>query len=245
MRWIRYSEIPLITYLLIGSIGIVSIPTLFDSSLYELFGGVGDLAFPWQPMTAVFEHGWPGVPLLPHLIGNTILLWLVGRLAEKSLGSARYFVLTGLALALYLLLRQLAQIEVNGASVYIWAYAPIVYLGYRECRKPDRECVTHWDPIPGILWVMWAIVPAGMGIITASQGINIGPAFFLGNLFHLSGTMAGLIGLLIWSDEIRDRVVSPVRQDSIWNFRAKVVSLGIPLFLLSLIILWYLGLISL
>lgn len=64
---------PFVTIALLSGMLLVSVATLFDSRFYGVLGGVGASRYPWQHVTFAFEHGWPGMPLLPHHLGNVIL----------------------------------------------------------------------------------------------------------------------------------------------------------------------------
>ena len=58
------------TYTLMALMIIISLAAFIGPPLAGLVGGVGELTYPWQPWTAVFLHGWPGMPLLLHRGGN-------------------------------------------------------------------------------------------------------------------------------------------------------------------------------
>jgi membrane associated rhomboid family serine protease len=120
--------------------------------------------------------------MLLHLAGNLILLALIGSNVERRLGSIRFLVVTLLAIFAAGLVRFLSGVEFNGASSFIWAYAPFLYLYVHESEGTDKS---------GILLVMWLVIPVVMGVILTLNGVRPIKAFLLGNLYHLSGTIVG------------------------------------------------------
>ena len=175
-------EFATVTYLLLAIITLVTIATLLWPPLANVIGGAGELNYPWQPWTAVFLHGWPGVPRLLHLAGNVVLIIVVGLPVERWLGSARFLLVTVLAIVAAGFARFLTGLPFNGASAFIWAYAPLLWLLIRRGQERDKA---------PLLWVMWLIVPAAMGIILALGGAPLPQAWLWGNVYHLSGTVVG------------------------------------------------------
>jgi len=174
----------MVTYTLIAIMLIVSLSAFIWPSLTDALGGAGDLNYPWQPWTAVFVHGWPGMPILLHLAGNLVLLALIGPSVERRLGSLRFLTVTVLAIFAAGALRLLSGVEFNGASAFIWAYAPFLWLLVRNGEQTGKT---------GILYVMWLVIPVVMGFILTLSGARPIMAFLLGNLYHLSGTVVGFV----------------------------------------------------
>lgn len=183
----------MIAYHLMATMLIVSLSTFIWPSLTGVLGGVGKISYPWQPWTAVFVHGWPGMPKLLHLAGNLVLLAFIGPSVERRLGSIRFLVVTLLAIFVAGVVRLLSGVEFNGASAFIWAYAPFLYLLIRDGEQTDKT---------GILYVMWLIVPVVMGFISTLNGTHPVTAFVAGNAYHLSGTVIGF-GAACFMDFIR------------------------------------------
>lgn len=173
----------MVTYTLMAIILIASLSSLIWPPLTDVLGGVGELSYPWQPWTAVFMHGWPGMPVFLHLAGNLVLLAIVGPSVERRLGSVRFLIVTLSAILVAGIVRLLSGVEFNGASAFIWAQAPFLWLLIRGDQHTDKT---------GILYVMWLIVPVAMGfILTLLDGTQPIKAFVLGNLYHLTGTVVG------------------------------------------------------
>lgn len=82
------------------------------------------LNYHWQVFSSAFEHGWPGFLMLPHLIGNLLLIGIIGVAAEKIQGAARFLVLTLFATLCYWIARRLIGWCTNRSSVFIWSCAP-------------------------------------------------------------------------------------------------------------------------
>jgi membrane associated rhomboid family serine protease len=197
-----------VTFALIAAMLVVSIPTMLFSRLGEVFGGVGSLTYPWQPFTAAFEHGWSGFPLFPHLAGNLALIGIVGVAAERALGSARYLMVTFLAIALSLPVRWLTGLDVNGSSIFIYAYAPIAAIARRQARQEAKTAVrtTGYGRLQPIFFLMWGVIPLAMGVFVSLSVGRSAWGLLWGNAFHLSGTLAGLVGGMVFRGEIRSRM---------------------------------------
>lgn len=187
----------MISYLLMVLMIVISLAALIYPPLADIVGGVGAVRFPWQPWTAVFLHGWPGMPLLLHLAGNLVLLALVGPPVERMLGPGRFLLVTLAAIGAAGVVRLLSGVEFNGASAFIWAYAPLLWLLIR--REEDDTAAGK----TGLLWVMWLIVPLALGIILVLNGAPLLTAFVWGNIYHLSATVVGFVAAWLWRKEER------------------------------------------
>lgn len=216
----------LVTYALIAGMVVASGPTLVWPRLGLVLGGVGELRYPWQVWTSAFMHGWPGVPLVVHLVLNLIVIGFVGVAAEKLLGAARYLGLTALALVGYWGARRLSGVDANGASVFLWAYAPILYVGMRYAAGSGRPVGDAYQKGKGFLAIMWVIVPLAMIVLLTARGAALGAAAAWGNVFHLSATLAGVAGALLWRRRIGERLAHGAYQQS-GSDRAAAVAAGL------------------
>lgn len=183
----------MVTYTLMALMIITSLAAFIWPPLADYVSGVGELHYVWQPWTAVFLHGWPGMPLLLHLAGNLILLALVGLPVERCIGSRRFLLITLIAIAVAGMIRWLTGLEFNGASAFIWAYAPLLWWLIRQGKETDKVA---------LLWLMWLVVPLAMGIILAINGSNLLAALLLGNVYHLSATAVGFAAVWLWQNGI-------------------------------------------
>jgi membrane associated rhomboid family serine protease len=199
-------ERPLVTWALAAGILVVSVPTLFLPRLYDVFGGVGRLRHSWQAATSIFEHGWAGVPLVPHLLGNLALLFILGPTAERLLGSARFLAVCSLAGVLYAATRSLTGFDGNGASVVIWSWGPVVWLARRRAGAVGEADRVRLERAVPALWILWLFVPLGMAGILIAGGHGPLLALFGGNAFHISATAAGFAGALLWRGRTAERL---------------------------------------
>lgn len=216
---------------------LVSGATLIDPGLERVFGGVGRLRYPWQEVTAAFEHGWPGVPLLPHLAGNLVLLALAAPAAERALGAWRFLVLTLAALVLQVAVRRTTGIDGNGASLFLWAYPPVLWACERG-RPGEQAPPAGALPVAPVLFVTWGVIPLVMTGLLLAQGHGPVVAFLGGNAFHLAATAAGFAAVAAWRGHIRHRAAGPWPPPADRGDRgAAVGALAIPGFLLVLLAL--------
>ncbi len=227
----------LVTASLAAGMVVTSLSALAWPEVGDLLGGVGRLHYPWQVWTSAFMHGWPGFPLLVHLFVNLVLIGFVGVAAEKLLGAARYLAVTALALGLYWLARRLTGIEANGASVFLWAYAPILFVAMRHVVRSGRPLTDAYQRAKGFLVIMWVVVPVFMVGILAVRGTAILTAVAFGNVFHLSATVAGVAGAVAWRERIRRRAGTGRFPVTAADRAAAVAAAAIPVVLASLVAL--------
>lgn len=167
----------------------VSLAAFFWPPLTNIIGGAGEINYPWQPWTAVFLHGWPGFPLLLHLAGNLILLALIGPVVENRLGKKWFLAVTIATIGTAGLIRLFTELEYNGASAFIWAYAPLLLFQVRNGNETGQE---------GVLLVMWLVVPLAMGILISLNGAGLLTALLQGNTYHFSATAVGFTAVWLW-----------------------------------------------
>lgn len=154
----------------------------------------GLLVSPWL-------HGLSRASAIPHLAGNLVLLGYTGSRLEFHLGRRRLGTLTALALLAFALLQVVIHFEVNGASVFLWAYAPPLFFLYRG-RKRRRIGHEDLESAPGILFLMWVAIPLGMTWVPFALGWSGSAlyAFLVANAFHLCATIVGFACALVWRD---------------------------------------------
>lgn len=154
-------------------------------------------------LTAPFVHGLTDAWAIPHLIGNLLLLLYAGSRVEAVLGTARFSLLTGAALTAYAMIQLAWNYEVNGASVFIWAYGPPLAVldtpfGSRCPRSIPRPTLV-------VLSVMWLAVPLLMTSVPYAYGWSgsfLG-AFVVANAFHFGATAVGAGAAWIWWAQLR------------------------------------------
>jgi len=176
---------------------VVSLPLLAIPSLRDTVGARASRPLVGL-LTSPFVHGFSSVSLVPHLAGNLVLLGYAGSRVERSLGTARFAVLTLSALAGYAAVAATTAIEVNGASVFVWAYAPPLALLHRSRSRAGEAADS--DATPMVLAVMWLIVPLSMTAVPYAFGWSRGLllAFLVGNAYHATATVVGFAGAWVW-----------------------------------------------
>lgn len=187
----------------------ITIPTLIQPELYDVFGGLEPRRYPWQIFTAVFEHGWPGFHGSIHLALNAFLILECGRPCERLLGW-RPFLTLSVAAAAANAGTQLLTEAVNGSSLGIWAWGPPLYLALRRVarRNPAVRETVHYERIRMVLILMYVVVVIAMGAIPYLSGRRGNPilALAMGNLYHLVAAGVGLAFTLVWSRHIESRL---------------------------------------
>lgn len=235
---------PAITLLLVSATLVVSLPSLVDPRFYRLFGAVGELRYPWQYVTFAFEHGWPGFPPLSHLLVDLLLMLVVGVAAEAMLGAARYLTLTAAAVACHWGARAVTGLEANGASVFLWSYAPIVFVGVVHAKRSGGRGGSVYERLQAMLVVMWVVVPVVLGGLAMSRGVAPLLAVPEANVFHISGTIAGLAGALVWKRTIAVRLTSSMVERSTADRVAIATGAMLPSLCVVLLFLGAVGVIA-
>jgi membrane associated rhomboid family serine protease len=157
----------------------------------------------------VLEHGGPGFPGALHLALNAFLILECGRPAERLLGHARFLALGSLAI----LANAVAQVYtggVNGSSLVIWSWGPVLFLALRWARKADPAVTASgaYRRIRGILVLMYGIVVFVMGFLPYLSGARLNPlaSLVLGNRYHLVATGVGILFALVSAGFLRSRL---------------------------------------
>ena len=148
---------------------------------------------PWSLMTSVYAHAGPA-----HLVGNAIMLVLVGLIVERSTTWFRYhvfFVTTGVLAGLAQVLL-LPGSRVLGASGAIFAL-----LGYVVTGNPVSGSVLDVLRLSRRVQIaLFAVLAVVVTVLTGAPGVAL-VAHFTG---FLLGLLAGRMGLLAVG-EPRDR----------------------------------------
>jgi len=189
----HHRSAPSVTRLLAGLCTVVSVLTLVPRLRAEFGKDATDPVV--RMLTAPFVHGFSPASTIPHLAGNLVLLLSAGSAVERALGSRRFALLTGAALLGYVAVQLIGHFGVNGASVFIWAYAPALAVRY---ASGDRS--TRTEATVAVLVVMWIIVPVLMTAVPYTFGWSgsVLGAFLVANTFHLSATAVGGAAALVW-----------------------------------------------
>lgn len=186
---------PSVTYAYLALSFLITVPTLVHPGLYDVLGGIEPRRYPWQPFTAIFEHGWPGFHGSIHLALNAFLMLECGRPCERLLGWRRFLLLSCASAVANAVAVSLTE-GVNGSSLVIWSWGPSLYLALRWARSHDGAVTrtSSYERIQIVLVIMYIIVTAVLGFLPYLYGWRGNPLLGLirGNLFHLVATGVGI-----------------------------------------------------
>jgi rhomboid protease GluP len=194
---LHYSEVdfekgmsawPLVSILLIAACSIIFVCELIQGSLGDLqkLIAAGALDPPhvaageiWRLVSATFLHGGPG-----HLIGNALMLYVLGMACEHGFGRPQFvvlYVLSGVTGSLLSLTAGHVSVGASGA-IFGLAGAIVVYFWRHRRRLHLRDKRT------AIVLAVWAGYQLLLG--AATPGVD--------NLAHLGGLMGGsVLGLVL------------------------------------------------
>jgi membrane associated rhomboid family serine protease len=186
---------PIVTYAFLAACVLVTVSTLLRPELYGVFGGIEPRAHGWQPFTAALEHGWPGFHGAIHLALNAVLILECGRPCERVLGNGRFFALSLLSLAANAWVVARSD-GVNGSSLVIWSWGPVLFVALAWARRRSVEIVAtvSYQRIRGVLVLMYVVITVVMGLLPRLSGWGGGllHGLVLGNLYHLVATAVGI-----------------------------------------------------
>ncbi len=213
-------DYPLVTYGLIICCVLISVPTWINPSLKLVFGASLKPDFFWQPFTAPFEHGGPYLGLFAHFVLNMLALWYCGSLVERILGHWRTLFPAVLSIAVYVvLLWFVLKWRADGASIFIWSYAPLV-LGVLIIMYRQK----HWAVLQNSNFISGCLALAGMWgiptVVFSTNAIRAGDAdsileavVYHANAFHIAPTIIGSVFAFLWWQDLRKGMQkSPVLQ---------------------------------
>lgn len=178
------AEAPYVTYAFTAVIALTYVAQLAVPGLTNRLALVPELAWtePWRLGTAALVHD-PSFPL--HLIGNALMIVLLGRVLEPALGHLRYAVL-GLLSAL------------GGSAAVVWMSAPPT----NPLTGPDA----WFTPVVGSSTIAYGLMCALLVEETRQRGnirgiatllaLNVGLSLLIPHVSwqgHLGGAVAGLV----------------------------------------------------
>jgi len=199
-----------VTYAYLGLCVAATVAAMARPDLGAMLDGMAPREHPWQPVTAAFLHGWPGLPRWLHLIVNGFLMLRLGPYCERLLGSGRFLLLSVAALAANAAV--VARTDgVNGSSLVMWAWGPPLFVALLAARRADPEA-TEGPIYRDVRWVLilfYAVVIALMAIVPYVYGWRgtLASALARGNLYHLVATVIGTVFAVLLRGWIARRLV--------------------------------------
>jgi len=202
---------PWATTLFFSGCVIVSLATTIEPSLAHWLGGRFPREHSWLLFTAALNHGFANVPGLVHLALMTLIIWLVGPLTERLIGTAPATAIFIVSLAVDHLLQITTGDTANGSSAVIWVCGPIIWLALRRTKRRAGPLATRdlvYERSRGMLFLMYVIVPLVMAALPYTMGEK--PSFLSalidGNRFHIAATLIGVAATFVWRKRITRRV---------------------------------------
>lgn len=193
-------EFSIVTFIFAFTCVIVSVPTYFDNSLFNVMASWSQPQFFWQYFSGTFEHGIePTWFLWVHLVSNLSILLLFGYMIEKVLGSAKMLLVSMTALAVNILAFQLYCWNTHqaccGASAVFYAYGPIAFYIIVKVFLNNKKSVWKqplWYVYLFEFSAMWILIPLISPYVT--------------NLFHSIGFIVGIVYMYVWRKTIKNEV---------------------------------------
>lgn len=228
----KQSDFPVITFILIGTSFLVTIGIYIIPDFASFLRAEGENLYFWQRFTTVFAHNSPNIPFGAHLGGNILGLLYFGSLLERLLGTKRYFFVVLSFLSVFVFSFNLNQGIGDGLSCVTWGFFP--FGGYIFSLLWKKIGVKVFkDP--------WYI----LGLIILIFGSLVYPIFIEGNRYHEIALVLGFVSLFLQLHYIKNRLEYLISdsnhrdtQKSKFNFIYYLLFLLIPIFILSLIVIF-------
>lgn len=228
------------------SILLVSIWTYFDRNIFELFAMFApEPLHPWQYFTSYFQHMFYGIGgykfIFIHMSVNLSIIIIFGTLLEKMIGTYRLLILSIIAGSAQQLLFILTHKNIRsygaGASGIAYSYIPIALYFILKVANENKEKLFKETLIYiyiieiCIVWIIVTIVAPFIGT----------------TIYHILATIIGIIFLIANKKKLKqefDELINYKNQSKYRLYKIKWILLLIPIILLSIIILHYIGIIK-
>lgn len=198
---------PWFTLALIAGVVATTVPQFFLPTVYDrLTGTLFGLQVPHYLTLPLFAHS-PDI-LLPHVIGNVLVLALFGGLSEIILGYRRFAILTLAAAIVSLLFSYLRDLsQVHGISGIGWSYhVPVLLalIAVIEQRGSARHAVK--EPL---LWVYGAFYLFDFLALPLLEVTILGRRFFdnFGQVMHLAAVVTAVPFVFAWRRSVESMAV--------------------------------------
>lgn len=200
---------PLVSYTflllcLLATLTSVAVPAVRDH-----LGGVAPRLHPWQPITAVFMHGWAGMPAIVHLALTGLLILACGPPVERLLGARRFVLLSVTAIAANAAVVALTP-GVNGASLVIWSWGPPLMLALWCAVRADPQVRQEpaWRGLRNLMILMYGAITVVMAALPYLFGWRGSPliAVARANVFHFTAAGTGAVLAIWWRPYIGTRL---------------------------------------
>lgn len=231
---------PLISFILLFTCTIVTIPTAFQNELYNIFAMQSRPFFFWQVFSGIFEHSiFPPWFIWPHFLGNMSVVILFGVLIERLLGSNKMLLLTSLGAISNILFFQLRFngqfISGSGASGIVYTYAPVaLYILWKFIKGAKYNYIKDF-----LLYVLAFEFVFIWGFITAMS------SWSGTTIYHIIATIVGVQFLLVYKSNINHEIdlVLANKSNRKEKSKSKVLyfTVMLPIFMIVILFLNYKG----
>lgn len=234
------------TYILALCCLLITAGTMMFPNLDSFYGAKEPGGVPMLVrLTVPFQHGFDFTSRAVHVAIMIILFALIARPVEKVIGTFRFLAFTVGCWAIYALTHRLLELQGHGFHPILWAYSVVVWyiLGEAKFIKTRSSFQENYRLLRGIILLMWIAAPLMMIFIPLhfknSHEISLVESAYYGNILHVLGFVLGIIGVVIFRQAIRKRMLSFARKKkfatSSMDQLAFYAALLIPVCLLSLV----------
>ncbi|MFP4427023.1 MAG: rhomboid family intramembrane serine protease [Spirochaetaceae bacterium] len=196
-----YERPPLVTPALLCGLLLTTIPQFFLPELYDLLTGtLFGVRLPHYLFLNVFSHS-PSI-LLPHLLGNSVVLIFFGGISELVLGSRRMALLSLVTLTVTLATAYLRDLtSVHGISGVIWGFhVPVLFLllARAQHRGPGSTLKSPWVLLALVLFLFDFV---GIHLLEVAL-LGLRPFENFGQVLHLVSVVVAMPFAFAWRGDI-------------------------------------------
>ena len=189
---------------------LVTVSGMVFPNLQNVFGSFDDHTSTIQRLTIVFQHGFDDLSGMIHLFVNILLFIFIGVSTERILGPFYFFILTNAAILFYIFVHSVFDMTGHGAAGVLYAYAPVIFYSLNEARLLKTRSVFDemYRNLRNVLLIMYLLFPILMAVVPIhfDSELPFLQSLWVGNIFHLSATLLGIVFVFIFREKIRLRL---------------------------------------
>lgn len=231
---------PLVSFILLITCAIVTLPTAFQNDLYHIFALQSKPFFFWQTFSGVFEHSiFPNWFIWPHFLGNISVIFIFGVIIERLIGSNKMLLLTLFGAASNILFFYICYwgqyTSGSGVSGIVYTYAPIaIFILWQYIKKAKYNY--EKDFLLYFLVLEFAFIWGFITAMSSWDGTNI---------YHFVATIVGIIFLIVFKKQIAKEIDFMISMDENTQIKQKskwiYLTTAIPLFMIIILFLYQIG----
>jgi membrane associated rhomboid family serine protease len=223
---------PYITLSLLAATLVTTLPQFFLPDLYDtLTGSLFGLRPPHYVLLHVFSHS-PSI-LIPHFLGNILVLLFFGSISETLLGRRRFAVLTLVTLGVTVATAYARSVSsIHGLSGVIWGYhVPVLFLVIATAQRRASLRALLGDPLVPATLVLFLFDFLGLHLLELFV-LGLRPFENFGQVIHMVSLVVAMPFAYAWREQIEKAALAADRGEGLQPAGEEAKRVTHPVFLL-------------